>query len=134
MTVKKVLKSKSELKKMALSKGARITDASGNIFNDKRKKTAAGEKIPEPEKKELPAPAPKPVIAGPDAGSKLVAEKIETSGHDTVVMLENLRKQIADIQMNAAQPPMEWVFDFERNEQGYLTRIVATADSKKTLN
>ena len=51
------------------------------------------------------------------------------------MMLAELKEQISAIQFNAAQPITDWVFDFIRNDKGYLTRLIASAKTtKRTIN
>jgi len=143
--MKKKISSKKELDTMALASGAMVTDSSGKKFNSKKKIAVKRPPViePEPPKKLEPAevkqkpviaPPPKPV--GPDAGSKLVAESVSQASKATVMMISELKRQISEIQFNAAQPILEWVFDFERDSKTkYLTQIKAKAVIvKPTLN
>lgn len=119
---------------MALSQGATVTDSGGGRFNTTKTKAPkkASSPAPKPEPRLEPAPkAPPP----PDDGSKVLAEKIEAAGKASVMMMAELKDEIARIQLQTPEVIMEWDFDFERDDKGYLTRIRATANpSKKTLN
>jgi len=146
MYMKKKITSKKELNSMALASGAMVTDASGKKFNSKKK--VAAKKPPKPkldptpkrlEKAEpppKPAYTPPPKPAGPDEGSKLVADSVNQSSKAMVMMISELKKQISEIQFNATQPILEWDFIPERDAKtGYLTRLKAVAViANQTLN
>jgi len=128
VTAKKKVKSKAALNKMALATGATITDSGGRHFNTQKKKAPTQTKIAPPfQKVEKQDPAAEPVQAEADPGSKLLAEKVEAASKASVLILAELSQQIAQIQMQAALPPTEWVFDFVRGEDGFITRVKATA-------
>lgn len=143
--MKKKISSKADLKDFALKAGATVTGSNGQKFNTGKKKAEKRkpepEIIPEPEKKILQKaePKPKPELpakpAGPDEGAKLVAETMQSMSRANVMMLAELKEQIAAIQFTAAQPITEWAFDFIRNDKGYLTRLTASAKTeKRTIN
>ena len=143
--MKKKITSKKELNSMALASGAMVTDSSGKKFNSKKKTAVKRPAViePEPPKKlEKAEPKPRPVIAppskpaGPDEGSRLVADSVNQSSKAMVMMISELKKQISEIQFNATQPILEWDFIPERDAKtGYLTRLKAKAIMPKiTLN
>ena len=141
--MKKKIASKENLKSMALETGAMVTDSTGKKFNA-GKKTAVKKPVIEEEevkpvetlekpvlKKAEPKQPPKPT--GPDAGSKLVAETMVSMSRANVLMLAELKSQIAAIQFNAAQPITDWEFDFIRDDKGYLVKLTASAKTEKRI-
>jgi len=65
----------------------------------------------------------------------MVVESLTSMSKANVMMLAQLKEQIASIQLNAAQPITDWEFDFIRDDKGYLTRLTASAKTdKRTIN
>ena len=128
MAVKKSVKSRKDLDRMALAKGATVTDAGGKTFNTAKKKSAVKRMRPAPKTPEAPKPAP-------DKGSEMLAAKVEEASAAHLKMMDELKMQIAQIQLNAPEPPTEWVFDMVRDDKGYLKQIKATASyGRRTVN
>ena len=134
--MKKKISSKSDLNAIALKSGASVTSSTGQTFNS-GKKTAVKrppiETPPEPKKlekavvPEKPMPPLNPATA--DEGSKLVAESLDSMSKANVMMLAELRSQIA------AQPITNWEFDFIRDNKGYLVKLLASAKTDtRTIN
>ena len=80
-------------------------------------------------------------VAKPDApkehveSSKLIADQIEQSSNNMLVMMASLKEQISEIRIEAAQPPTEWEFEFIRDRNDNLTKIKAKAITQtKRLN
>lgn len=140
--MKKKLSSKSDLNAMALKSGASVTNSAGKTFNSSKKTAVKRPAVEEPiapkklekaVKPEKPAPPLNPETA--DEGSKVVAESIDSMSKANVMMLAELKKQIAAIQFNAAQPVTDWEFDFIRDDKGYLVKLLASAKpDKRTIN
>jgi len=141
--MKKKISSKADLNAMALKSGASVTDTTGKTFNS-GKKTAIKrptieeppapkkmEKAVKPEKPAKPVPPLNPEKA--DEGSKMVAESLNSMSKANVMMLAELKKQIAAIQFNAAQPITDWEFDFIRDDKGYLVKLIASAKTDKRV-
>jgi hypothetical protein len=129
----KTVKDPAALKQMALKSGAKVSDGSGNQFNTSKVKAAA------PKRMEPEVPMPEPTVAPkpekPDAGSMKVAETIVDVGKSNATMLEQIKDQIANIQMKAAEPITHWEFDFIRDDKGYLVRLIADGSAmRKVLN
>lgn len=91
-------------------------------------KTGAKVEVVEKKAPGKPQPPAPPVV---DAGTKLLADKIESIGKANVMMLAALRDQISRIQLEAAQPPTEWIFDMVRDKNGNLKQIRASANTTK---
>jgi len=142
LKMKKKITSKENLKDMALNSGATITDSKGKTFNSTKKQAIKRPKPAEPEtpkklEKAEPAPKPEPPLnpETADEGSKMVAESLNTMSKANVMMLAELKSQIAAIQFNAAQPVTDWEFDFIRDDKGYLVKLIASAQTdKRTIN
>lgn len=134
--MKKSVKSKADLNKLALSAGATVTGSSGQKFNTSKKKAVARPRLEKnPDAKPIPpkpAPEAPPAPVVPDQGE--VARAIESAGKAHVMMLAELKSQMAAIQINEGGRPTEWIFDMIRDDKGYLTRIVATAGRNETFN
>ena len=133
MLTKKV-KTTAALNDLALSKGASVQAPGGQQFNTEKKRASKPKRLEKnPEAKQIPKPpAPPP---GPDPGMKMISDKIVDVGQTTATMLEQIREQIAGIQMNAPEPITNWAFDFIRDDKGYLIRLVANAmPQTKTIN
>jgi len=130
----KILKSKSELNKMALSSGASVTDKSGARFNA-AKKTAQPVKRLESKsavKETEQTPTPPPIT---DTGSMAIAKAIEAAAIRTSKLINDLGKQMGEIQMQAYEPITEWDFEFVRDSEGYLVRLLAHGSAPiKTIN
>lgn len=76
-----------------------------------------------------------PEAEKPDSGSKLLAEKLDSMSRENVMILQELKDEISKIKLESAMPPVKWIFDIERDNNGYLKRITAHADREKvTLN
>lgn len=145
--MKKKIASKADLTDLAMKTGATVTSEGGQKFNTAKKKAAKRKPEPKPveePKKVLEKAAPKPKIEKPkpplnpetpDKGSILVAETMAEMSKANVMMLAELKSQIAAIQFNAAQPITDWEFDFIRDDKGYLTKLIASAKTdKRTIN
>lgn len=127
--VKKKAIKRSELDATAMKLGATVTRSNGQKFNTSKKKITPMAARPA-KKAASPAPAP---IESPKVDQKEVVTAIASASADMQKVIEELRQQIAAIKFEAAQPPTEWLFDFVRNEQGYVTQIKASAP-KPRLN
>ena len=131
----KTLKSKKELNKMALASGASVADESGARFN-------TAKKIASPVKRLEKASAVKEVEQTPetpppisDSGSMAIAQAIEGAAKTTSQMISDLGKQMGEIQMQAYEPITEWEFDFIRDSNGYLVKLLAHGSAPtKTIN
>jgi len=125
--VKKSVKNKADLNKMALKSGATVTEPSGSKFNAAKVKAAPKKRLEKaPAKPPAPAPVVQPMVD--DSGARLLAEKIESIGRANVMMLAELKQQISEIQMQSPQPILDWDFEMIRDDKGYLTNIKAHAE------
>jgi len=138
--MKKKIQSKAALHKQALKSGAMVTDGKGKKFNSGKKTAVKRPTIEEPPapkklepivKPEKPVPPLNPEKA--DEGSKMVAESLNSMSKANVMMLAELKNQIAAIQVNAAQPITDWEFDFIRDDKGYLVKLIASAKTEKRV-
>ena len=138
--MKKKISSKSDLNAMALKSGASVTNSDGKTFNSGKKTAVKRPAIEEPPaparmekavKPEKPTPPLNPSEA--DEGSKMVAESLNSMSKANVMMLAELKSQIAAIQFSAAQPITDWEFDFIRNDKGYLVKLLASAKTDKRV-
>jgi len=140
--MKKKISSKLDLNATALKSGASVTNGDGKTFNSGKKtavKRPIAEEPPEPKKLEkavkLEKPMPPLNPEAADEGSKMVAESLNSMSKANVMMLAELKSQIAAIQFNAAQPVTDWEFDFIRDDKGYLVKLLASAKTdKRTIN
>ena len=66
---------------------------------------------------------------------KMIADALTQASARTAKLLEDIRDQMNLQRLENAQPPVEWVFDVVRDDNGYIKTIRATApDNKKVLN
>jgi hypothetical protein len=129
----KTIKDPAALNKMALKTGAKVNSESGQQFNTTGVKAEPPRTLEPDVPYEPPPPPPEP--EKPDLGSVHVAEKIVDAGARTATMLQQIRDEIAKIQISAAEPITHWEFRMERDSKGYLVRLIAEAEpSLKTLN
>lgn len=124
---KKVVPSREALNQQALDKGAKVTATDGTAFNagkaQKKKRLPA-------KKKAAPAPPP----PAPDKGAELIATELASGNQAMAMMLNEIKKQIADIRIQTAEPITEWVVDIvERDDRGFSKRIKISAP-KPRLN
>lgn len=102
----------------------------------KVKSAAALEKIPgrktvKSTKNKMPAKAkPAPAPKKPDAESLALAAAIKQSGQATMMMMAELVKEMQAIKASTPEQITEWIFDFERDEFGNTSRIIASAPQK----
>jgi hypothetical protein len=131
MLTKKV-KDTAQMNEMALSSGGKVTGEDGQQFNSQKKQAVKPRRLEkDPDAVQLPtAPEPPP---GPDAGSKLVSDKIVAVGTSTAMMLQEIREQISKIQIDAPEPITHWEFIFERDSKGYLVRLIADGGAPTKL-
>jgi len=127
----KTVKDPAALKKMALKTGAKVSDSSGQQFNTSKTKAVAPKRMEPEVPLEAPTPPPKP--EKPDAGSTKVAQTIVDVGRSNATMLEQIKDQIARIQMTAAEPITHWEFVFERDSKGYLVKLIADGGTPTKL-
>ena len=140
--MKKKISSKADLNAIALKSGASVTSSTGQTFNSGKKtavKRPAIEEPPAPKKLEKAVVPEKPIPPlnqeKADEGSKMVAESLNSMSKANVMMLAELKSQIAAIQFNAAQPITDWEFDFIRDDKGYLVKLLASAKTDtRTIN
>jgi len=129
----KTVKTTSDLNKMALRTGARVEDESGNQFNTEKKKAVPPKRLEPEVPLEAPPPPPKP--EKPDLGSVKVAETIVDASRTTATMLQQIKEEIANVQLTAPEPITHWEFTFVRDTKGYIVRLVADATAPiKILN
>lgn len=138
--MKKKITSKADLNAMALKSGASVTNSDGKTFNSGKKtavKRPVIEESPAPKKMEKAVKPEKPVPPlnpeAADEGSKMVAESLNSMSKANVLMLAELKSQIAAIQFSAAQPITDWEFDFIRDDKGYLVKLLASAKTDKRI-
>ena len=111
----KSVKSIQDLKKMALRQGATVEIGSERFNTAGVRAQVVAKQAPKP----TPAPAPTPAVAAIDmAPMALAQEKLGAM----------LAHAIASLPHPAA-PVREWLFTVERDKDGLLTNIRATAQS-----
>jgi len=122
--------------------------------NEAKQKLAKPKQEKKPPPKKIP-PKPKPVefkpeikVAvtpeiklelkkekGADDGSKLLAGKLDEISKANLLMMTELKKQIAEINLSMPAPPDGWEIDWIRDEDGFTEKTVLTpVYNKKTLN
>ena len=124
----KTVKTKADLNALALETGASVAGDKGKFNVEKRQalKPKRLEKDPDAMQiQKAPVPAPESAPPVPDPGSVLVAEKIDASSKATVMMLAELKKQMAEIQMHSPELITDWDFKFIRDDEGVLTNLLA---------
>jgi len=136
MVFSKKVKTKSDLNSLALETGASIEGAAGTKFNAQKRQAAKPKRLEKnPDAVQLPKAEPPPAPPAPDPGIAALAIQIEAASKGHLMMMAELKKQISEIQMNAAEPPMEWEFEFIRDDSGFLINLLAHgARPTKTLN
>ena len=134
--MKKVVKSKEALEKLALESGASVAKSGGRPFNTGRKRAKP---LPGLQKSldSNPAPEPPPPPPPPSITEKsivILGEKIDRAGDVNASILTELKQQISEIQFQQPDPPiLDWDFEFVRDKNGYLTRIKAHAEIVQPL-
>lgn len=72
---------------------------------------------------------------GADDGSKLLAGKLDEISKANLLMMTELKKQIAEINLSMPAPPDYWKIAWIRDEQGFTEETLLTpVYNKKTLN
>lgn len=125
--ITKKVKSSKDLNKFALREGAEIKSQNGKVFN------AGGEKL---DRKPLVRSTPKKPEK-PSMDAELLASTAEKVASDNRKVLTEIKNQIAAIKFEAAEPPMEWVFDIIRNDDEAMSIKQIRAKAifpKRTLN
>jgi hypothetical protein len=115
----KTVKSMAELKQMALARGASVSVGTSRYNTDGEKvekQPAVTKKEPEPQPMAAPAPAPAPTVNVDMAPVAASQERVA----------QMLSQALASIPQPSA-PVREWLFTVERDENGLLTSIRATA-------
>lgn len=124
--MKRKVKTAEDLTRLALSKGAIITKPDGRKFNTAKKTAKPRPKI----KPKPPAPEPDPIPPAPPGPNEheiaLVhkMEQISESMNASAAVTRDLAIQIAS-KTETKSGPNGWTFDIERDENGYISRIVA---------
>lgn len=125
----KSVKSVSDLKAMALARGAAV-EMGASRFNTSRDKIARLERqtpsAPTPEPRPEPAPAPSPAAqVDVKVDMEPVAEAMQRMQQLQAGLVQSLSQQIA--QLAPGQPVQEWEFTVNRNPDGTLASIRAKA-------
>jgi len=118
----KTVKSLSDLKRIAVQKGATVEVGTAR-FNAGGEKIARLERAPAPTTPEPPAPARETAEVNVDLAP--VAAAIERAQALQAQMLQSMLQQIAQLQ--PGQAPQEWEFTVNRNPDGTLATIRAKA-------
>lgn len=129
--VAKRVRSKDDLTRLALERGASVKGAGGKMINASRSTTklppkqAAAKPVATEEPKPTPAPAPTP---GPDPAAVALGQQLEQvaigiEGNNMVI--RDVVKQMQGL-AETSKPVSRWVFDVERDDDGFIERIVAT--------
>lgn len=94
-------------------------------MNNKTVKSRAS--IPPGAKVKVKSPGRKPEKpAEPSEGEKLIVQQMEKSRNSLVEIISDLKKQISEIQLQAAMPITDWEFDFIRDKKDVLQKIKAS--------
>ena len=135
--MKKQIKSLSELKNSALSRGASL-DIGGEKFNSNHDKVAVARRLPEPvaqvkveipvapvapesrESRESQAATPVNVDMAP------VAKAIEDSQGKMGQLIADALKNIPSAPQVSGATPTSWVFKINRDTRGYIETVEAT--------
>ncbi len=124
--MKRKVKSKEDLRKLALRRGATVTDERGRKFNADGKAMQVRSKPkakPPPEPK---GPTSEEVLA---TGLESIALKLGASQDVTQGTLTHLRDQIDAMAATPHipdQPRHGWVFDVRRNDDDLIDQIIAS--------
>lgn len=134
MVYSKTVKTKAALNALALDTGASVAKGPKQFNAEKRR--AAKPKLLEknPDAVQLREPETPSPVSEPDF--KILADQIAESSKTNAGILEGIREQISQIQLNSTQQIIAWDFDFIRDDNGYLEHIRADAEfaPKETLN
>ena len=131
--MKKRVKTKADLERMALARGAVISGPNGVKFNSDRETSIARPKAVAPtrpavvsEKPKAPAPAaPADQNAGLRESMREIAASITANSMVTQDLIEQMQKQ-KPLPAPGKTPARKWFFDVERDSRGLIKRIVAT--------
>lgn len=126
--MRRKVKDAAELKRLALQRGMTVKDPKGRVFNAAKAKG-------KPPPKVKPKPAPEPVMPAmvhskpidPNPHDAALIRQMEQIGENISVnstVMRDLAVQIAS-KADRKASPHSWTFEFERDENNYLTRIIA---------
>lgn len=133
--MKKKVKTTKELQQKALNKGASLSASDGGQFNASMKKQAAKmpPKMERQPKNEPPEPAKLVLDEGTEDALNAIAESLDGRNESLLAILTDIKEQISKIQFEAAQPVLDWEFDFIRDKSGFLTKLKARGVMDKKL-
>ena len=121
--------------KLASMEPAAKTEIAESIAASGKANVAALEQVKEQISGIKSAPTPAPHTVTLDSGSDKVAETIVNVGKSNASMLQEIKQQIGKIEMKSSEPITHWEFTFQRDKNGYLTKLIANAEnSAKVLN
>jgi hypothetical protein len=128
----KTVKSKSDLTRLAVQRGARVTLPDGGTINSSGTKRD----MPRQERSALsadkqalaPALAPAIVAAPPvdDSNTSLEIARLATE------LLKMSQREEKDEAKNEKKEPTAWVFDIRRGSDGMMSQIIATPVAVKS--
>ena len=121
----KTVKSIADLKQMALARGASV-QVGATRYNAGGEKIARLERQPAPAAAPAPAPVPVPAPAPAPAAAPVVNVDMAPIASAQDRMAQMLGQALAAMPQPAA-PVREWLFTVERDSNGLLTSIRATA-------
>lgn len=117
-----------DIEDLALESGSTIEYADGRKFN-----TGGAQAVRRPRSVEAAPPAPAPVSPAPAPNDALVKQLLGLLNRPVQVSIPEL--PAPNVVVNTptapvAQPPAKWVFEFERNSNGTIRSITATAQKE----
>ena len=117
-----------DIEDMALEAGATVEYADGRKFNTAGVQAPRQKKVAPPPPPPTPAPPP-----APDANAALVKQLMALLNRPVQVSLPELPAPNVVVNppaVAAPRAPTKWVFEFERNSNGTIKSITATASKE----
>lgn len=116
---------KSDLRALALKKGATIKDSAGHTFNANKIKASVK---PEPRPEEEPEEEHEDTeTENMGEGLSEIASRLEHMGKSHVMILAELKDEISRIKLETPGQIMEWRFKIKRDKKGDMEEIQAIA-------
>jgi hypothetical protein len=117
-----------DLEDLALETGAAIEFSDGRKFNTTK---SQGKRVKKEE-------APEQNMARPDNTAEILKQIVLLLSRPVEVVVPPMPAPIVTVNLPEEEEdddkPVEWVFEFERNYNGTIKRIVATQSNKDSMN
>lgn len=124
----KTVKSKSDLTRLAVQRGARVTLSDGGTINSSGSKRDVPRQEPAAQAAEKPAPA-QAIVAAPSVDDSRTSLEIARLAADLLKMSQREEKAEAKAEK---KEPTAWVFDIRRGSDGMMSQIIATPVAVKS--